>query len=194
MILILGASGMLGHKIAEELAVGSKRIGGVVKLISQIAAQTKLLALNATIEAARAGDAGKGFAVVASEVKNLAQQTASATEEIQSEIENVQSISAEAVRAIDVVAKTIGNMREISATIELSVSEQRIATEEICSNIHQTALGTQDVSKNICGVTTAARDTSEGASQVLAAAGELSQQSESLRVAVDGFLVSVRAG
>lgn len=182
------------HCIVNGLSDASKRIGGVVKLISQIAGQTNLLALNATIEAARAGDAGKGFAVVASEVKNLAQQTASATEEIQREIESIQSISADTVGAISGVGDTIKKMRDIASSIETSVSEQRTATTEICANIHQTALGTQDVSKNISGVTIAAQETSSGASQVLGAAEELSKQSEALQHAVEDFLVNVRAG
>jgi methyl-accepting chemotaxis protein len=182
------------HTIVNGLSEASKRIGGVVKLISQIAGQTNLLALNATIEAARAGDAGKGFAVVASEVKNLAQQTASATEEIQKEIEGIQSISSDTVHAISGVGDTIKKMREIASTIESSMAEQQLATTEICGNIHQAASGTQDVSKNISAVTMAAQETSAGASQVLDAAQELSRQSEALQQAVEGFLVSVRAG
>jgi methyl-accepting chemotaxis protein len=180
--------------VVHGLADASRRIGGVVKLISQIAGQTNLLALNATIEAARAGDAGRGFAVVASEVKNLAQQTAAATEEIQREIENVQGISSDTVQAISGVADTIKKMRSIAGAIENSVHEQQTATGEICGNIHQAAVGTQDVSKNISGVTLAAQETSAGASQVLGAAEELSKQSESLQKAVDLFLRTVRAG
>ena len=180
--------------IVNGLSEASKRIGGVVKLISQIAGQTNLLALNATIEAARAGDAGKGFAVVASEVKNLAQQTASATEEIQKEIEGIQSISGETVQAISGIGETIKKMREIAGTIEHAVSDQQAATNEICANINQAATGTKDVSKNISGVTIAAQETSSGASQVLEAAQELSRQSESLQRAVENFLVNVRAG
>jgi methyl-accepting chemotaxis protein len=179
--------------VVHGLSDASRRIGGVVKLISQIAGQTNLLALNATIEAARAGDAGRGFAVVASEVKNLAQQTANATEEIQREIENVQGISSDTVKAISGVADTIKKMRSIAGTIEHSVQEQQAATGEICGNIHQAAVGTQDVSRNISGVTLAAQETSAGASQVLGAAEELSRQSESLQKAVDLFLKTVRA-
>lgn len=182
------------QEVVYGLADASRRIGGVVKLISQIAGQTNLLALNATIEAARAGDAGRGFAVVASEVKNLAQQTAAATEEIHREIENVQGISANTVNAIAGVAETITKMRSIAGTIEASVHEQEAATGEICGNIHQAASGTQEVSKNISGVTLAAQETSAGASQVLGAAEELSKQSESLQHAVDLFLQTVRTG
>lgn len=180
--------------IVNGLSEASKRIGGVVKLISQIAGQTNLLALNATIEAARAGDAGKGFAVVASEVKNLAQQTASATEEIQREIEGIQSITGDTVSAITGVGDTIKKMREIAGAIEAAVGEQQSATNEICANINQAATGTKDVSKNISGVTIAAQETSSGASQVLDAAQELSKQSEALQRSVEGFLISVRAG
>ncbi|MFO0416490.1 MAG: methyl-accepting chemotaxis protein [Pseudomonadota bacterium] len=179
--------------IVHGLSEASKRIGGVVKLISQIAGQTNLLALNATIEAARAGDAGKGFAVVASEVKNLAQQTASATEEIQREIEGIQSISGDTVKAISGIGETIKKMSEIAGAIESAVSEQQLASNEICANINQAATGTKDVSKNISGVTLAAQETSSGASQVLEAAQELSRQSEALQRSVESFLVSVRA-
>lgn len=180
--------------IVNGLSEASKRIGGVVKLISQIAGQTNLLALNATIEAARAGDAGKGFAVVASEVKNLAQQTAQATDEIQREIEQIQSISGDTVRAITGVSDTIKKMSQIASSIETAVSEQQIATNEICANINQAATGTKDVSKNISGVTLATQETSSGAGQVLEAAQELSRQSEALQRSVESFLVSVRAG
>jgi methyl-accepting chemotaxis protein len=179
--------------IVNGLAEASKRIGGVVKLISQIAGQTNLLALNATIEAARAGDAGKGFAVVASEVKNLAQQTASATEDIQKEIEGIQSITGDTVKAISEIGGTIKKMNEIAASIEHAVSDQQMATTEICANINQAATGTKDVSKNIAGVTIAAQETSSGAGQVLDAAQELSRQSEALQKAVEQFLVSVRS-
>jgi len=179
--------------IVNGLSDASKRIGGVVKLISQIAGQTNLLALNATIEAARAGDAGKGFAVVASEVKNLAQQTAQATEEIQREIEHIQSISGDTVQAISGVSDTIKKMSEIASAIETAVSEQQVATNEICANINQAATGTKDVSKNISGVTLATQETSSGAGQVLEAAQELSRQSEALQRSVETFLVSVRA-
>ncbi len=179
--------------IVNGLAEASKRIGGVVKLISQIAGQTNLLALNATIEAARAGDAGKGFAVVASEVKNLAQQTASATEDIQKEIEGIQSITGDTVKAISEIGSTIKKMNDIAGSIEHAVADQQVATNEICANINQAATGTKDVSKNIAGVTMAAQETSSGAGQVLDAAQELSRQSEALQRAVEQFLVSVRS-
>jgi methyl-accepting chemotaxis protein len=182
------------HEIVQGLSLASNRIGGVVKIISQIAAQTNLLALNATIEAARAGEAGRGFAVVAGEVKSLAQKTAASTEEIQSEIENIQTIAGKTVEVIGGVGKTINTIMDISTTVESAVSEQRSATAEICGNITQAASGTQDVSRNINSVTLAARETSTGAGQVLTAAGELSQQAESLRAAVDEFLTTIRAG
>jgi methyl-accepting chemotaxis protein len=182
------------QSVAGSLAEASTRIGGVVKLISQIAGQTNLLALNATIEAARAGEAGKGFAVVASEVKNLAQQTAKATEEIQQEIDAIQATTTDTVSAIHSISETIGKMREIAKTIDLSVGEQRSATEEICSNIHQAAVGTSEVSQHICGVTQAAQETSAGCTQMLSVAEELSKQGEALRHAMNEFLQMVRAG
>jgi methyl-accepting chemotaxis protein len=134
------------------LAQAAQKIGDVVKLISDIASQTNLLALNATIEAARAGEAGKGFAVVASEVKNLANQTAKATEEIGQLVGAIQGATADTVTAIQSIGKTIGRISEISTVVATSVEEQRGATQEIARNVQEAAKGTQEVSSNINGV------------------------------------------
>ncbi len=171
----------------------AQKIGTVVTLITNIASQTNLLALNATIEAARAGDAGKGFAVVASEVKNLANQTAKATEEISAQISAVQKASAESVHAIETISATIGRVNEIATTIASAVEQQGAATKEIARNVQQASQGTSEVSSNISGVSQAASETGAASSQVLNAAGELSKQSELLRGQVDRFLTEVRA-
>jgi methyl-accepting chemotaxis protein len=177
----------------RALAEGAEKIGHVVGLITGIAAQTNLLALNATIEAARAGDAGKGFAVVASEVKNLANQTAKATEEIGIQISQIQSATKEAVDAIRAITGTIEEVSAISMSISAAVEEQGAATAEIARNVQQTAQSTRDVSTNISGVTQAATDTGAAATQVLGAAGDLSRQAEQLSDEVETFVAEVRA-
>ncbi len=181
------------NEIVLGLANAANKIGEVVELITDIAEQTNLLALNATIEAARAGDAGKGFAVVASEVKNLANQTARATEEISSQIGGIQNATSEAVDAIAGIGGTIGEINEIAATIAVAVEEQGAATGEIARNVEQAATGTQTVTSNITEVTTAAGETGHAAGEILSATGELSQQSERLKVEVDKFLNQIRA-
>lgn len=180
-------------EIVRALAQGAQKIGDVVGLISSIAGQTNLLALNATIEAARAGDAGKGFAVVASEVKNLAQQTAKATEDIRAQIGQIQTATVEAVEAIKGITATIEDVRVIAVTIASAVEEQGAATSEIARNVQQTAASTQEVTVNIAGVSQAANETGAAASQVLAAAGGLSHQAEELSVAFNGFITQIRA-
>jgi len=177
----------------RTLADAARRIGDVVKLIGDIAAQTNLLALNATIEAARAGEAGKGFAVVASEVKNLATQTAKATEEIVTQVGAVQGVANEAVDAIKGIGATIVEVNEIASAIASAVEQQAAATQEIARNVQQAATGTQEVSSSIGSVMQAAADTGAASQQVLDASGELARQSEALRAQVDRFLSDVKA-
>ncbi|MEA1675417.1 methyl-accepting chemotaxis protein [Nitrospirillum sp. BR 11163] len=176
------------------LVEAARKIGDVVRLISDIASQTNLLALNATIEAARAGEAGKGFAVVASEVKTLATQTAKATEEISAQIGEIQAVAGSAAGAIHGVSGTIGRISDIVTTIAAAVEQQGAATNEIASSVAQAAAGTSDVSSTIGEVTRAASETGTMAVDVLHAAQDLVSQSDHLRHQVAGFLIKVRAG
>jgi methyl-accepting chemotaxis protein len=175
------------------LSEAAQKIGEVVDLIRNIASQTNLLALNATIEAARAGDAGKGFAVVASEVKNLANQTAKATEDITAQIAAIQESTGEAVRDIKSIGTTITEISKISGTIAAAVEEQGAATQEIARNVQEASAGTQQVNSNIAGVTEASSGTGKSANDVLVAANGLSAQSDRLRGVVDEFIKTVRA-
>ncbi len=177
----------------EGLSEASQKIGDVVNLINDIASQTNLLALNATIEAARAGDAGKGFAVVASEVKSLATQTSNATEEIGTQISEIQSATIAGVEAIQGIAATIDQISEIAAVIAAAVEEQGAATGEISDNIQQAASGTRDVSANIDQVSRAAQDSNAASGQMLDSTNDLVKQGAVLRKEIDAFLSSVRA-
>ena len=181
------------NRHVQELADRARRIGEVVDLITTIAEQTNLLALNATIEAARAGDAGKGFAVVASEVKNLASQTAKATDDITAQINAVQSSTQTTVDAIDGIGSRIREINEITTTVASAVEEQTAATQEIARNVQQVALGTHEVSSNIVGVKASAQETGGSAREVLNASGELNSQTDKLKAAVEQFLADVRA-
>ncbi|QFU15060.1 methyl-accepting chemotaxis protein [Microvirga thermotolerans] len=179
--------------IVQELANTAEKIGTVIQLINTIAGQTNLLALNATIEAARAGEAGKGFAVVASEVKELANQTARATEEIAAQIGSVQQATRDAVGAIDGIGRTIAQMSQISMTIAAAMEEQGAATAEIARNVQEAARGTEQVTASIGDVKRGAGETGAAASQVLGAAQELARQSNGLGQEVGSFLASVKA-
>ena len=178
---------------AEGLVAATQKIGEVVNLIQEIAEQTNLLALNATIEAARAGEAGKGFAVVASEVKNLASQTAKATEDITLQIGEVQSVSHRTVDAIKEIATVIGESRDIASSIAAAVEEQGAATDEIARNVQQASAGTQEVSGAIVQVSQAASEGGSAAGQVLESARELSRTAARLREEMGNFLNRVRA-
>jgi methyl-accepting chemotaxis protein len=164
-----------------------------VKLITAIAEQTNLLALNATIEAARAGEAGRGFAVVASEVKQLASQTAKATEEIGAQIAGMQTATQDSVAAIKEIGGTIGRISDIASTIAAAVEEQGAATQEIARNVGEAAKGTTQVATNITDVNRGAAETGSASAQVLASAKSLSSESHHLRSEVDKFLSTVRA-
>src|SRR5216683_6584456 len=177
----------------KTLAEAAQMIGDVVKLINDIAGQTNLLALNATIEAARAGEAGKGFAVVASEVKNLAAQTAKATEEITGQIEAIQSSTQYAAAAIERVGQTINEISGIAANVTVAVERQGAATAGIAHSVEKAVSGAQDVAGNIAGVDKAAAETSRVAETVLATSRELTRQADSLHSEVQRFLRTVRA-
>jgi methyl-accepting chemotaxis protein len=173
-----------------KLGVSSAEIGLVIKVITSIAEQTNLLALNATIEAARAGEAGKGFAVVANEVKELAKQTAKATEDISQKIVAIQSDTKGAVDAIATIGAVINQLNDISNTIATAVEEQGATTNEMSRNVTEAAKGSTEISENIMGVAQAAQGTSSRAQESLKAASQLAQMSTQLRELVEQFKVT----
>jgi methyl-accepting chemotaxis protein len=169
------------------------RIGSVVQLIQNIAGQTNLLALNATIEAARAGDAGKGFAVVASEVKNLANQTAKATEEIASQVSEMQRVTQETAGVIRGVSGVIGQMNEIATAIASAVEQQAATTAEIARNVQEAATGTQTVTTSITAVSGTAAAVGQTAGEVLTVAEQLSRDATHLGTVIEGIVQRLRA-
>ncbi|WP_431302756.1 methyl-accepting chemotaxis protein [Sediminicoccus sp. BL-A-41-H5] len=175
------------------LAEAAAKIGDVVRLISDIAGQTNLLALNATIEAARAGDAGKGFAVVASEVKNLAGQTARATEQISQQIAAMQAETTRTVEAIAGIGRTIEELNETTAQVAAASEEQAAATLEIGRAVAEAAQGAEEASRGAAGMMEGAERTGGSARDVQGASTELAQQSERLRLQVGSFLQNIRA-
>lgn len=178
----------------NSLAEAAQKIGDVVNLIQDIAEQTNLLALNATIEAARAGEAGKGFAVVANEVKSLANQTAKATEEIGTQIGDMQSATGNTVSAIEAVRGIIEDIGSTTAAIAAAVEEQDAATREISRNAQEVARGTQEVTSNVSGIAEAASTSGRSADDVLDASEQLSKGSQVLRSKLDEFLQQLRTG
>jgi len=169
------------NKTIQQLGASSSEIGKVIKVITSIAQQTNLLALNATIEAARAGEAGKGFAVVANEVKELAKETARATEEIGQKIEAIQTDTTAAVKAIGEVTHIITQVNDISNVIASAVEEQTATTAEIGRNVTEAATGSSDIASSISGVANSAQLTMSGASQTQAAARSLSEMAAQLQ-------------
>jgi methyl-accepting chemotaxis protein len=171
----------------NKLGESSTEIGNVIKVITSIAEQTNLLALNATIEAARAGEAGKGFAVVATEVKDLAQETARATEDISRRVEAIQADTSGAVTAIEEVTAVIARISDFQTTIASAVEEQTATTAEMNRSVTEAATGTGEIAQNITGVAEAARLTSEGVAQSQQSAAELNRMSAELSSLVTTF-------
>jgi len=173
-----------------KLGESSAEIGQVIKVITSIAQQTNLLALNATIEAARAGEAGKGFAVVANEVKELAKQTAKATEDISQKITAIQDDTKRAVDSIGSITSIIHQINDISGTIATAVEEQSATTNEMSRNVQEAAKGSGEISHNIQGVASAAESTTRGAQDTLKAAQQLTEMAAQLRALVEKFKLS----
>jgi methyl-accepting chemotaxis protein len=170
-----------------KLGESSAEIGNVVKVITSIAEQTNLLALNATIEAARAGEAGKGFAVVANEVKELAQETAKATEDIARRVQSIQGDTTAAVAAIEEISAIVGQISDRQTTIASAVEEQTATTNEMSRSVQEAAGGTTEIASNITGVSTAAESTTQALTQTRTAVDELSRMATDLRTTVGRF-------
>lgn len=186
------AANASNEKVAN-LAKAAQKIGDVISLIQDIAEQTNLLALNTSIEAARAGEAGKGFAVVASEVKSLANQTATATEEISAQIADIQNSTNDAVTSIEAIARTMAEVNSFTSSIASAVEEQGAATAEISQSVAQAADGTKRVVGSLNVVTESVDETNESATQVLNASEDVSKQAHVLKGTVDKFLDDVTA-
>ena len=177
----------LTNETVSKLGESSKEIGNVIKVITSIAQQTNLLALNATIEAARAGEAGKGFAVVANEVKELAKQTAKATEDIGQKIDAIQGDTKGAVTAIEEIGTIINQINDISNNIASAVEEQTVTTNEIGRSVTEASKGVGDIAKNISGVAVAAKNTTQGANDTQKASQELSRMAARLQQVISKF-------
>jgi methyl-accepting chemotaxis protein len=175
------------NETVSALGVSSQEIGAVVKVITSIAEQTNLLALNATIEAARAGEAGKGFAVVANEVKDLAQETAKATEDIARRVEAIQADTGGAVTAIGEISEVIARINDYQTTIAAAVEEQTATTNEMARNVSDAATGASQIAENVVGVATAAETTTTGVGESQRAAADLARMSSELQQLVGNF-------
>jgi methyl-accepting chemotaxis protein len=188
-------AGMQPHEITETtnrtvatLGESSRQIGDVIKVITAIAEQTNLLALNATIEAARAGELGKGFAVVTSEVKDLAQETARATEDISRRVEAIQTDSGHAVQAIGQIADVIGRINDYTTTIASAVEEQSATTAEMNRNVAEAAGAAAEIHAGIETVASNARLTADSVEDAKRSAADLSRMSQDLNVTVSRFV------
>jgi methyl-accepting chemotaxis protein len=177
----VGQSAEINAKI-NQLGVAAHEIGKITEAITAISAQTNLLALNATIEAARAGAAGKGFAVVANEIKELAQQTATATEDIKSKIGGIQGSTTMAVTDIEKISLTIKEVNEIVTTIAAAIEEQTVVTKDIAGNVAQASMGIQEVNSNVAQTSTVAGSIAQDIAEVNQAAGEMSSSSSQVRI------------
>jgi methyl-accepting chemotaxis protein len=175
------------NETVSKLGESSAEIGNVIKLITSIAEQTNLLALNATIEAARAGDAGRGFAVVANEVKDLAQETARATEDISRRVEAIQADTTEAVGAIGEIATIINQLGDYQTTIASAVEEQTATTNDMTRNVSEAAQGASDIADTITSVASAAEATTSGVANTQSATGDLARMSSQLQQLVGQF-------
>ncbi len=196
-------SGKASEKV-DQLGIAARQIGSVTETIAEISEQTNLLALNATIEAARAGEAGKGFAVVAGEIKDLAKQTAAATQKIRESIEGIQNTTDSTVKEIEEITTVISNVNEIVTSIATAVEEQSAATQEIADNVNQAALGIQDVNQNVAEsssvsegiareiveVSQASKEMSDASSQVNTSAEEMSTLAEQIHSMTSRFTIN----
>jgi methyl-accepting chemotaxis protein len=181
------------NEAVQALVADAQEIGKVLSLIRQIAQQTNLLALNATIEAARAGEAGRGFAVVAGEVKTLAAQTGGATEEIETQIAKIRSVTTNVVEAIQKIVATIGEMNEIATEVASAAEHQRAATRDIARSAQQASISALEVIQMIATVENSSRATKTEANLVLDAATRLSHQSGNIHIEFDKFIAGIRA-
>ena len=181
------------NRIVGALSESTQRIGEIVQLISDIAAQTNLLALNATIEAARAGEQGRGFAVVASEVKTLATQTSNATNEIRTQIGEIQQATSDAVEAMRGVGSSIGELNEMSKAIASSTGSQQAATHDIARNVAQAADGTRVASESANRMREISQATGKAAQELLASAQGVTRDATTLTREIDTLLHSIRA-